>query len=264
METKTLTRGFLYPIHQSPKWVDPHFKNTLCCGLFDLVIASSLLKDEVPSGKAVRRRVNQLVKWATHASYKDGTYSRVGEFFDLKTFNDFIDKISTEQIEVNRGYEEIILDFKNIKAKTVTFETESDLSQALNNLDRDQLVIFPYEPAYFASEEARNKKVGDHYLHFGVILPNTKAKKHYRVIQTSMGREVKKPSFNPLKLNHFATVTQLYRQNMKPNGFGYNWWVQFPWEKYAGDHAMGFSEETVPVYEQYQVSGKMLVLTKKG
>ena len=264
MEKQTLTRAFRHSIHQTPKWVAPEFKNNLCCGLFDLAIASSLLKDDVPSGNQVRRQVNQLVKWSTTAIYKDGHYSRVGEFFDAQTIKDFADVITTAKIEDNRGFEEIIHAFKGIDVELAEFETEEELGQQLEKLSMNQIVVFPYEPAYFAKEEKRLEDNGDHFLHFGIILPNIKNKKHYRIIQTSMGREVKKPCFNPLELNHYANVAQLFKQNMKPKGFGYKWQLQFPWKSYKGDHAANFSIESAPKYQEYSVSGQMLILTKEG
>ena len=264
MKQQQLRKSFLKNYHQTPKWRDRAFKNNMCCGIFDLVIGSALLNNEFPNEASVRRRVTQLVKWGTQHDYMNGHYTKVGEFFDAQTFKAFIDGISNARLQDNQGYEEVIYYLRELDTAIETFNSEEELASKLEKLSMNQLIIFPYEPAYDMFEGKQHEKNGDHFLHFGLVLPNAKRKKYYRVIQTSRGREVRKPNFTLFMFNHFAQPKHLFKQNMKPRGFGYKWQLQFPWKKYAGDHEENFSVKTVPKYQEFNVSGQMLVLTKKG
>ena len=256
------------PVSQSHTPFKPWWHNNLCCGLFDLALAAHLANNVKYTNIAICKQVEVLLEYAVRDSASDGkVFSQVGEFFNKERMLEFAEFI----IEKSKTDERLHL-FSNIDASLVHWSKESGLEDLLNSRQVDDYIVFPYEPAYTKSEQKFRDKNGYHFLHFGLILPGFTNEGKLRVLQTSRGRTVKKPVYNPWRLYHTATAYELELANEKTietdadgniEHRGYKWMLQFPWRKYKGVKAKGFSQATPPKFSPYEVIGTALKLKKK-
>lgn len=257
------------PVSQSHTIFKPWWHNNLCCGLFDLALMAFISNDIKYTNIAICKQVEVLLTYATTEHAADGeVFSQVGEFFNMERMLEFSEFI----IDKAKDNENLYL-FKDLEADLIHWASNAGLERILDQRDDNDYIVFPYEPAYSKSEGTFREKNGYHFLHFGLILPGQTKDGKMRILQTSRGRTVKKPVYTPWRLYHTATAQELEAANEKTMDVnldgtqtprGYKWMLQFPWRKYKGMKAKGFSQQTPPKFSPYKVLGTALRLKKKG
>lgn len=249
----------IIPVSQSHTLFKPWWRSTLCCGLFDLALTGFIANDKKYTNIAICKQVEVLLEYAIRDNASDGkVFSYVGEFFNMERMLEFANFI----IEKSETDDRLSL-FKDLDASIMHWTGNDGLEALLDARAEDDYIIFPYEPAYSKSEGKFREQNGYNYLHFGLILPGQTNSGKFRILQTSRGRTVKKPVYNPLRLYHTATASDLEIANEKTIDKGYKWMLQFPWRKYKGVKAKGFSQATPPKYSAYEALGTALLLKKK-
>lgn len=256
------------PVSQSHTIFKPWWHNNLCCGLFDLALTGFIANDVKYTNVSICKQVEVLLEYAVRDNASDGkVFSQVGEFFNMERMLEFANFI----IEKSKTDDRLNL-FKDLEVNLIHWSSEDGLESIIENRSDSDFIVFPYEPAYRKSEQKFRDKNGYHFLHFGLVLPGKTSSGKLRILQTSRGRTVKKPVYNPWRLYHTATAEDLEIANEKtveyvdgqPVPRGYKWMLQFPWRKYKGVKAKGFSQATPPKFSPYEVLGTALMLKKKG
>lgn len=248
------------PVSQGHTLLKPWWHSTLCCGLFDLALAAYIANDVKYTNITICRQVDVLLEYATTPQDGvEGTFSNVGEFFDMARMLEFVEFI----IEKSKTDPRLAL-FKDFEASLVFWDDGVGLSSVLSDRKDTDYIVFPYEPAYQNSEAKFREDNGYHFLHFGLILPGISRFGKYKILQSARGRTVKKPVYNPFRLYHTAGLVDLNIANQKTKDKGYKWFLQFPWRKYKGVKAPGFTKDTPPKFSKYDVLNQALRLTKKG
>lgn len=247
------------PVSQGHTIFKPWWHSTLCCGLFDLALTAHIKNNKLYNNVTICKLVDVLLDYATTVEAGDGkVFTYVGEFFSIKRFEEFvqfiIDKSETDsRLEL----------FNNLNVERIFFETREELKDILENRTDDDLIIFPYEPAYRKQEQKVRDANEYRFLHFGIVLPEKRGGK-YHVIQSSRGRTVQKPVYRAMRLVHTTTADNLFDANKRTENRGYKWILQFPWKRYKGKKFAGFNEDTVEKYMTYEALGEALKITLKA
>lgn len=256
----TLSLAPYVPVSQAHTIYKPWWHSTLCCGLFDLALAAYIANDRPYTNIAICKQVSVLLEYATqHKSQSGKVFSNVGEFFDMHTMLEF----ATYIIEKAETDERLVL-FKNFEPSLIEWSGVEELKTVLSERQINDYIVFPYEPAYSSGEQRYRDANGYHFLHFGLILPGLTRSGRFKILQTSRGRTVRKPIYNPWRLYHTATVSDLETANAKTVDNGYKWLLQFPWKKYKGVRTEGFTKATPPKFSPYIARNLALRLTQKG